>query len=140
MTRWTIDASVAVKWFIPEVHSEAALQWLERKFELVAPDLIYPESGNILWKKFRRNELSANEVQTVQKAIEAVPFRVFPGKELLGIALELAITLGRSVYDSTYLAVAVGMRAPLVTADRKLHRTIGSGPFSEHVHWLEEKP
>jgi predicted nucleic acid-binding protein len=136
--RWTVDASVALKWFIPEVHSEAAKLLLEPNFELVAPDLIYSESGNVLWKKFNRNELSASEVQAVRGAIEAVPFQVLPGKDLLESAIELAIALTRTVYDCMYLAVAVGMKAPLVTADRKLYRALAAGPFSQHVHWVED--
>ncbi len=140
MTRWTIDASVAIKWFIPEIHAEAAAAWLDLDFELMAPDLIYPEIGNILWRKFHHDELSATEVEAVHQGVAAVPFHVSSAKELLGLALDLAMTLNRTVYDCMYLAVAIGLDAPLVTADRKLFRAVKVSPFASHVHWLEEKP
>jgi predicted nucleic acid-binding protein len=53
----------------------------------MTPDLIYPEIDNILWKKFRADELSATEVLLVHQGVATVPFRVWPAKELLGIAL-----------------------------------------------------
>ncbi|HKO55026.1 MAG TPA: type II toxin-antitoxin system VapC family toxin [Thermoanaerobaculia bacterium] len=53
-----VDASVAIKWFVPEVHSITAIQVLHGEAALAAPDLIYSEFGNTLWKKTRRGELS----------------------------------------------------------------------------------
>ena len=50
-----IDASVLIKFFIPEILSEKAEnhhnQVAKGDLSLVAPDLIFPEAGNILWKK-----------------------------------------------------------------------------------------
>ena len=40
MSRVVVDASVAVKWFLPEIHSEAALRYLDGDYERVAPDLL----------------------------------------------------------------------------------------------------
>lgn len=50
-----VDASVAIKWFIPEIHATAAGRLLEKNLKLLAPDLIFAEIGNILWKKCRLN-------------------------------------------------------------------------------------
>ncbi len=140
MSRWTVDASVAVKWFVPEIHSEAAARWLDPRFELLVPDLLYPEVGNILWKKARRAELSQREVRAVRRGMASVPFRVWPSQRLLDSALELALAAGRSVYDCTYLALAMGLDAPLVTADRRLVEAVSGGPMGRYVRWLEEVP
>jgi predicted nucleic acid-binding protein len=43
MTSCVVDASVAVKWYLEEPESEAALILLDGSFELHAPDLIYVE-------------------------------------------------------------------------------------------------
>ena len=69
-TAYVIDASVAVKWFVPEVHSEHALRLLRKKFALLAPELIQAEFGNILWKKCRAGELdgaTAGKYSTTSK-------------------------------------------------------------------------
>jgi predicted nucleic acid-binding protein len=39
-TACVIDASVAVKWFVPEIHSGHALRLLRKGFDLQAPELI----------------------------------------------------------------------------------------------------
>ena len=50
MSRVVVDASVAVKWFLPEIHSGAALRYLDDDCERLAPDLLYVEFGNVIWK------------------------------------------------------------------------------------------
>lgn len=39
MSRYVVDASVAVKWFVPEIHTDASLRLLDGNHELLAPDL-----------------------------------------------------------------------------------------------------
>ena len=58
MKKVVVDASVAAKWFLPEIHSPAAERLLDPSIVLCAPDLIVPELGNIVWKKLRRNEIT----------------------------------------------------------------------------------
>ncbi|HVG07663.1 MAG TPA: type II toxin-antitoxin system VapC family toxin, partial [Thermoanaerobaculia bacterium] len=65
MTRIVVDASVAIKWFLPEQHSLQALRLLEGGRELVAPDLIWAEIGNVLWKRWRQGELADENARTI---------------------------------------------------------------------------
>jgi predicted nucleic acid-binding protein len=55
-----IDASVVIKFYVPEILSDNAEQVLSGAADvtllLYAPDLVYPETGNILWKKQCRRE------------------------------------------------------------------------------------
>jgi predicted nucleic acid-binding protein len=60
---FVVDASLVVKWFVPEVHSEAARRWLEASHDYIAPDLVFPEAGNAIWKKIRRRELSGGHIR-----------------------------------------------------------------------------
>jgi predicted nucleic acid-binding protein len=57
-----VDASVAVKWFVKEDGHEAALGLLAHA-HLSAPDLVFAETANVLWKKLRRNRLRASSPQ-----------------------------------------------------------------------------
>ena len=59
MTRCVVDASIAVKWFVPELHAIDASRLLYGGFALLAPDLIFSEFGNVLWKKWRRDEITS---------------------------------------------------------------------------------
>jgi len=46
MKKFVVDASVAVKWFVPEIQSAAAERLLDPEIVLSAPDLILSELGN----------------------------------------------------------------------------------------------
>ena len=47
--KWVVDASVAAKWLVPEADSPLAEALLDD--DLLAPDLLFAEVGNILWNK-----------------------------------------------------------------------------------------
>ena len=138
MSRYVVDSSVAIKWFIPEVHSPAALRLLASGTELLAPDLVWPESANVLWKRQRRGEMTAAESAQVLAALRKVPIRVFPSLPLVEDALRIANAQDRTVYDSLYLALAVSGKCPLVTADEKLFNALNRGPLGANMCWIEQ--
>ncbi|MBI3666316.1 MAG: type II toxin-antitoxin system VapC family toxin [Acidobacteria bacterium] len=140
MTRYVVDASVVVKWFVPEIHSEAALQFTVSECELLAPDFLLTEVGNILWKKIRRAELTRNEGREVLRVLRRAPLQIHPSELLLQPAFEIACSTGRSVYDSLYLGLAVLRRCRAVTADRRLYNALQGSPFTANVHWIQEGP
>jgi predicted nucleic acid-binding protein len=137
MKRLVVDASVAVKWYIPEIHGEAAVRFLDPAFDLSAPELIGPEFGNILWKKIRRSEITPEEGSEILSAFQALDLQLYPTSSLLASAMELAVALDHSVYDSLYLALAIALERRLVTADRRFHTVIAQSAFSNHVLWVE---
>jgi len=50
-----VDASVGVKWFVPEVHSAEARAWKTLPDNLNVPAFFFDlEIASILWKKVRR--------------------------------------------------------------------------------------
>jgi predicted nucleic acid-binding protein len=51
MSRYIVDASIAVKLYVPEVHSQQAVRFFSDQHDLIAPDLMLAEFGNIIWKK-----------------------------------------------------------------------------------------
>jgi len=135
-----VDASVAIKWFLPELHDDAALRLLRAEHRLVAPDLLFPEVGNVLWKRVRRREATASEAGAVLDALVAVPLEVHASQPMMPVAFEIACATGRTVDDSLYLALAVLRECPMVTADRKLHQALERGRFTHHLLWVTEVP
>src|SRR5262249_48717924 len=96
MSAFVIDASVVVKWFVPEIHSDAARRLLEEPHRYFAPDLVFAETANTIWKKVRRGELKSAQgrqlvVDIGRASVEAVPCRM-----LAEDAFALAITIGRT--------------------------------------------
>ena len=140
MIRWTVDASVAVKWFIPEALSGEAAVWLEGDPEIFVPELFFAEIPRVLWKKVVRRELSETEARTAHRRIGELSYRVVSDRAVAPAALDLAFTLRRSAYDCIYLAVAAAFEAPLVTADRELRNAVLATSLARRVRWIGEDP
>ncbi|MBI2999640.1 MAG: type II toxin-antitoxin system VapC family toxin [Deltaproteobacteria bacterium] len=140
MSDLVVDASVAIKWFFPEIHGEAALRLLEGEYALRVPDLIFSEFGNVLWKRFRKGQISRKEAIVTTEALLALPLQVESSQSLIPAALEIACSAHRTVYDSLYLAVAIAYQCRVVTADSKLHNALKKGALSAHLLWVEDIP
>ena len=138
MSEFAVDASVALKWFLPEIHSDAALRVLEHHGPLVAPDLLLAEVTNALWKHVRRQDMTIQEARTTLAALGQLPLTLIPSRALTELALEIAHRTDRSAYDSLYIAVAVLRGHGLVTADRRLYDALRRGPFSASLVWVTD--
>lgn len=118
--RFVIDASVAIKWVVQEAGTEEAL--LARRSLLFAPDLLIAECANILWKKVRRNELTATEAILAARLLQRAGIRLEPMRPLLEPAIRISLVLDRPAYDCMYLAAAEMLSCRLLTADERLWR------------------
>lgn len=123
-----VDASVAVKWVIPEVLSDRADALRGRADRLLAPDLLLTEAANALWKKLLRREITAREATRALDLLMASGLDLRPSAPLLGRALVLARRLRHPVYDCVYVALAQAEGATLVTADQRLLSRTMRGP------------
>jgi predicted nucleic acid-binding protein len=121
-----VDASVVVKWLLPEEHSDAALQLLGGRYELWAPDLIWAEVGNVLWKRWRKRELSEEEISSLSADFRRFPLSRHASEPLFEAAGQLARKYDRSFYDSLYLALAAHRGHPLITGDLRFYNALKS--------------
>jgi predicted nucleic acid-binding protein len=135
-----IDASVVIKFYVPEILSDHAEDLLSRaaagELMLYAPDLVYPETGNILWKKQRRRELAHEEVDEIVNAIIALPMIIEPSKPIVPLAVSIAGQCGITVYDALYVAIARIYATKMITADTKLTDALAKTEFKHDVMWL----
>ena len=107
MSTFVVDASVVIKWFVGEIHSDAARRLLEYSHQYVAPDLVFAETANAIWKKVRRGELSPEHGQRLVTDFGRVAVETDSCRALAIDAHALATRIGRTVYDSMYLTLAV---------------------------------
>ena len=140
MRTCVVDANVAAKWLLPaageglldQANHLVALH-VRRELQLLAPDLIGAEIGNVLWKAVRRNRISQAEAENSLRRFNDLAIQVIPASDLLVQALQIAVVCDRSFYDSLYVALALTTKTELVTADERLVNALGS---RFPVRWL----
>jgi predicted nucleic acid-binding protein len=131
-----VDASVAIKWFIPEKGSIEAIKLFTGRHRLFAPDIIRPEIGNILWKLHTRRLLTSDEAFQIIGDFLSMPIEICSSDSLMTSAFEIAVATGRTVYDSLYLAAAVERNAFMMTADQRLANALENTDFARFVKIL----
>jgi predicted nucleic acid-binding protein len=138
--RFVVDASVAIKWFVPEIHADAARRLLREGMTLLAPDLIWAEVANGLWRKWRDKELAAEAVEGILNDFRRYPLYIHSGELLYDVAWPVAQSSGRTFYDSLYLALAANNGCLLVTADLRFFNAVKDTPWGRHCLWVESVP
>ncbi len=135
-----VDASVAVKWLLPAAGEGLIAQanhllslHVRREVQLLAPDLICAEIGNILWKAVRSNRTARSAAQESLQHFRDLTLEIIPAQDLLVPTFQIAATYDRSFYDSLYVALAVHAKAELITADERLVNALAS---RFPVRWL----
>lgn len=116
--RVVLDASVAIKLATTEPDSYRAEPLVY--CGLHAPDLLFAEITNTIWKKQARGDLTVELGQQALAALSSLRLTVTPSHDLMGMALELASASSHPAYDMFYVALAVRSGIPLITADTRL--------------------
>lgn len=121
-----LDASIALTWYFEDEASEAAYRVLERvEEEGACVPAIWPmETANGLLMAIRRKRLDPGKLPAIAEHLAALPVIVesVSTVEALGRILSLAREHDLSVYDASYLDLALRKRAPLATRDERLTR------------------
>ena len=134
-----VDASVVIKWLVPEEYSGEALRLLDDHLEgrvvAAAPSYSVLEVANALRKYVARGLLGEPE------AWEAYGILLDAGLELhevegeaAGEALRYALENSVTVYDAYYIVLARRLGAVFYTADERLLRRLrGREPSARHI-------
>lgn len=140
MNGYVVDASVVIKWFIPEIHSEAAVQarWLRQRLHV--PTFLQLELGNVVAKKIRREELSRADGKTILKELRHLPLQRHADERLFPAAYDVALDTRQSLYDCLYLVLAEVVDGRLITADRKFYTALAGGSYGRRLVWVEDLP
>jgi len=140
VTACVLDASVAAKWYLPpdgEKYVEQA-ERLGRMFaagglDMVAPDILWPELGNVLWKAVKLRRMPVESARDAIGALAQLTVTSVPSRPLLRHAFEIGAEFHCAIYDAIYVSLAASLNIPLVTADEPLVKALGS---RFPVRWL----
>lgn len=133
-----VDASVTAKIVMVEPFTQEAKALFALlgagAVALSAPDLIYAECANILWKQVQRGNVTSTEATTHYATIAAAPLGITPIQALATDALSIALAHAISAYDACYVALAQRLGIPLITADQRLVNKLAGTAHA--VVWL----
>ncbi len=132
MTR-VVDTSVVVKWAVDEAGSADALALVGT--DIVAPDLLKAELANALWKKVRRDQISALQAASAfSETIALLDFAPVSGHAHR--ALTIGLELSHPVYDCFFLALAEFLDTSLITSDARLAQRCATTAWSSRIELL----
>lgn len=114
-----VDASVAIQWLVREAGTDKALA-LPQTGTLIAPDLLWTEVANGLWRKAGKGDIDAATALAVMPVLDAMIDERVSSSQVVCAALALSMDLQHPVYDCVYLVIARNRNIPLVTADQRL--------------------
>ena len=134
-----VDASLAVKWLVREVHSDKAYalarSWVREEVYPMAPYLMPVEVANALNKRVIRKEISLQEATSLLDGLFSTGIDLREPARVHVKAMELAVELKQdAVYDAHYLALAEALNCELWTADEHFYRA--ATPGHTQVRWI----
>ena len=138
MRTWVVDASVAVKWLVPEDLYEVAKLISGRPDRLVAPRLIITEVANALARKTAQGILNGKEAGYLCGTLPVLLPELIDVDDMIAPALANACQLRHPIYDLIYLETARRLDAQLITADRRFIAKLANTDLARHVTLLSD--
>ena len=132
----TVDASIAVKWFVAESLYHDARRLLSHRLCLHAPDILLVEFANTIWKKARRGEIEDPQPYFDELALLPDIVTLHPSGQLIDRAAQIAAEIDHPVYDCLYLACAEAAASALITADKKFANKVAGHLPSADVRYI----
>ena len=123
---FVLDTSVTMAWLFEDEatrNTEALLDRLKTE-EAFVPTLWTYEVGNVLLMAERRKRITEAQGRRFTQLLESLPISILDSHlvSLWSSAVVVARAHGLSVYDGTYLDLAMREGMPLATRDRALRR------------------
>ena len=116
------DASIVAKWFLEEDFSDKAKELRDSfaagKLTISVPSLLFYETLNALWQSglFKEEELTF-----AARALAKYGFDMWdPKGKVYEQTAMLSSKYGVSIYDASYVALSIHLKATLYTADSEL--------------------
>jgi predicted nucleic acid-binding protein len=126
--KYILDASVALKWVLPEPLASKALQlrdeYRQQIHELLSPDAFPVEVSHALTRAERRKIIPVGHAAGFLANILQTSPALHPYIPLLSRATDLSSQVRVGVYDCLYIALAEQENCELLTADDKLVKNL----------------
>jgi predicted nucleic acid-binding protein len=122
--KYVLDATIAARWYIPQHGMVKALQLrLDYRLgvhELLAPDYMPIECGELLLRAERSGVLSTGDTETHLLNLASLNIPIHANSSLLHRASVIALQTNLSIASGVYLALAEQENCHLLTNNQKL--------------------
>ncbi|HEW94003.1 PIN domain nuclease [Candidatus Geothermarchaeota archaeon] len=117
------DASVVAKWFLKEEWRDNAINlrndYVEGRIDLAAPCIMPFEVLNAI--RYSKREIETEVLEGIAESLSLYGIKLYELKgDYAKKTVKLSIRKNISIYDASYLALAIELKAKLYTADEKL--------------------
>lgn len=103
-----------------EGYYEQAIAAIETAEQIIVPDSMFAELGNVVWQWIEFRQLPLETGLEVLEDAEALVDRVIPTAHVRELALELAVQASHPFYDALFVAAAIREQVQVITFDLKL--------------------
>ena len=134
--RYVVDASIVVKWILPESHSDRARTVARPGNSVLAPDVILSQIGMNLRTRVRLGELLEEEAHDILRVVGLMPLQLHRTWSLAPEALEIERRIRCAMPACIHLALALREDAVYVTGSRDLYCSVQDSTLCEHIEWI----
>jgi predicted nucleic acid-binding protein len=120
--RVVLDASAAVEIALNRKKGTHLAAILDQAEQTLAPDLLFPEVVNAIWKEHQIGGLSLSICDAALSVLPGLVDTLVSSRDIYRQAFLLSRTARRPAYDMFYLALARREDAALLTLDAALKR------------------
>ena len=99
---------------------EQAITAIETAQQVIVPDSLFAELGNVVWQWTEFRQLPIETGLEVLEENEALIDKIIPSAHIREVALELAVRASHPFYDALFIAAAIRKQVQVITFDRKL--------------------
>ena len=129
MKRIVLDASVVLKWYLPDENSgEKALsllhQYVSGELDILGPTLLEYEVMNALLLAQKRGRIREEKVLLAVEGFIDLQITLKSVSSFYFKAIHYSRAYNRSAYDASYLAVADQEGLSIITADQGLYNAV----------------
>jgi predicted nucleic acid-binding protein len=99
---------------------EQALNALDSTTQIVVPDSLFAELGNVVWQWIKLKHLTLQTGLNALQDAEAMVDMTIDSSQIRDLALELAVSNDHPFYDTLFVAAALQTNTEVITFDRRL--------------------
>ena len=139
MKRMVLDASVVLKWYLVDeelgVKAISLLgEYVSNELDILAPSLLEYEIMNGLMIAQKRGRIKEEKILSAIEGFDNLGINLRNLSHLYPQVIHFCKTYNRSVYDASYMALALDEGISLITADEGLFNSIRKD--LKWVKWL----